>query len=154
MFDALVLTAALALPNDDPTTTAPPQHHAAAAPHRVESPSRGGVGRYGDSNVAAVWNGVSTRARTFWMCVRNHESRHSGHYVAHNGHSSAAGAGQWLTGTWQGVARWVKVHGKYVARGYSTADRAPAWVQDAAFVHVWNHGGQSMWRGTHCGFNT
>ena len=118
--------------------------------HRVESPSRGGVGRYGDSNVATVWNGVPASARMFWMCVRNHESRRSGHYTARNRHSSAAGAGQWLTRTWQGSARYTKVNGKYVARGYSTADRAPAWIQDAVFVHVWNNGGKHMWNGTHC----
>jgi hypothetical protein len=135
MFDAIILTAALAIPADDRGSI-----HA----------SRGGAGRWADSGVTAVWNGVPTSARNVWMCIRNHESRHSGHYTAHNGHSSAAGAGQWLTGTWQGVARWVKVKGKFVARPYRTADHAPAWVQDAAFVHVYRHGGLHMWRGTGC----
>ena len=152
MIEAIALAAVMYTMPADPLAES--GGHRPSASHRVESPSRGGVGRYGDSNVASVWNGVSGEARRFWMCVRNHESRRSGHYRAHNGHSSAAGAGQWLTGTWRGVAHWVKVNGTYVARGYSTADQAPAWVQDAAFVHVWNRHGVSMWRGTHCGYGT
>jgi hypothetical protein len=146
MLISLAMATVLALPAEPkPTPT---------VSHRVVAPSRGGAGRYYDSNVAKVWLNVPSEARRFWLCVRNHESRRSGHYDAHNGSSSAAGAGQWLTGTWQGVAKWVKVNGKYVARQYPTADRAPAWVQDAAFVHVWNRHGQSMWRGTHCGYGT
>lgn len=122
--------------------------------HRVVAPSRGGVGRYLDSNVAAVWLGVPAEARRFWLCVRNHESRRSGHYDAQNPHSSASGAGQWIGTTWRGIARFVKVNGTYVARKYARAKDAPAWVQDAAFVHVWAHHGQSMWRGTGCGYGT
>jgi hypothetical protein len=140
MFEALVVTAALALPSSD-------LHDREWA---VQRPTRGGASRYLDSNVPAVWRGVPQKARLTWLCIRRHESLHSGHYTAANPSSSARGAGQWIRGTWQGVARWVRVDGKYVARGYSTADQAPAWVQDAAFVHVWKRGGLSMWHGTGC----
>lgn len=120
----------------------------------VQRPNRGGATRFMDSNVPAVWKGVPVRARLIWLCIRRHESMHSGHYTAENGGpfggSSASGAGQWIRGTWKGVARWVKVDGKYVARQYPQAKDAPAWVQDAAFVHVYNHGGLRMWHGTNC----
>lgn len=118
--------------------------------HRVESPSRGGVGRYLDSNVSSVWNNVPTEARMIWLCIRKHESILWGHYRAENDHSSASGAGQWLNGTWDGIKEWVKVQGKFVARQYDEAKDAPAWVQDAAFIHVYNHGGLKMWHGTWC----
>lgn len=125
---------------------------------RVERPNRGGAGRFGDSNVYGVWRGASFAERSFWRCVRNHESRHSGHYRAENGGpyggSSASGAGQWLNGTWDGVKVWVKWRGQKVAVQYDEAKDAPAWVQDLVFRHVWKHGGQSMWRGTNCGYGT
>jgi hypothetical protein len=117
---------------------------------RVERPSRGGAGRYADSNVYAVWKGASHHERSVWLCIRRHESISAGHYTAANPTSSARGAGQWIRGTWQGVAKWVKVDGKFVARQYSEAHHAPAWVQDAAFRHVYKRGGLSMWRGTGC----
>lgn len=124
---------------------------------REVRPSRGGAGRYYDSNVAAVWKGATHAERSFWLCVRNHESRHAGHYDAANPVSSARGAGQWLRGTWQGVIVWVKWRGEYVDRNltkYPEAHYAPAWVQDLAFRHIWKRGGQSMWRGTSCGYGT
>lgn len=124
---------------------------------RVERPSRGGAGRYGDSNVYAVWEGASRAERSFWECVRNHESRNAGHYDAANPVSTARGAGQWLRGTWQGVIVWVKWRGEYIDRNltkYPEAHHAPAWVQDLAFRHIWKRGGQSMWRGTGCGYGT
>lgn len=123
----------------------------------VERPSRGGAGRYGDSNVYAVWKGASHAERSFWECVRNHESRHAGHYDAANPVSTARGAGQWLRGTWQGVIVWVKWRGEFVDRDlskYPEASDAPAWIQDLAFRHIWKRGGQSMWRGTNCGYGT
>lgn len=116
----------------------------------VQRPNRGGASRYLDSNVPAVWRGVSAEARRVWLCIRRHESLHSGHYDAENPVSTAAGAGQWLNGTWDGIKKWVKVDGVFVARKYDEAKDAPAWVQDAAFVHVYRHGGLSMWRGTGC----
>lgn len=115
-----------------------------------QRPSRGGAGRYLDSNVPAVWRGVPDRVRAIWLCIRKHESLHAGHYTAENPVSTAAGAGQWLNGTWDGLKRWVKVDGRYVARQYDEAKDAPAWVQDAAFVHVYKHGGLTMWNGTGC----
>lgn len=102
-----------------------------------------------DSN-ADIWIGVPKRVRHVWRCIRFHESYHSGHYRAKNPRSTASGAGQWIDSTWRGVAKWVKVDGKYVARQYRHAKDAPAWVQDAAFLHVYRHGGLHMWRGTHC----
>lgn len=116
----------------------------------VQRPSRGGATRFMDSNVPAVWKGVPTRARLIWLCIRRHESLHSGHYTAENPVSTASGAGQWLQGTWNGIKKWVKVDGKFVARQYPEAKDAPAWVQDAAFVHVYRHGGLTMWHGTWC----
>lgn len=116
----------------------------------VQRPSRGGATRFMDSNVPAVWKGVPTRARLIWLCIRRHESLHSGHYTAENPVSTASGAGQWLNGTWDGIKKWVKVDGKFVARQYPEAKDAPAWVQDAAFVHVYEHGGLTMWHGTWC----
>ena len=116
----------------------------------VQRPNRGGATRFMDSNVPAVWKGVPVRARLIWLCIRRHESLHSGHYAAENPSSTAAGAGQWLQGTWNGIKKWVKVDGHYVARQYPEAKDAPAWVQDAAFIHVYRHGGLSMWNGTNC----
>jgi muramidase (phage lysozyme) len=96
-----------------------------------------------DSNVASVWKGATHAERMVWLCIRNH-------YTAENPISTAAGAGQWLNGTWDGLKDWVKVNGKFVARQYDEAKDAPAWVQDAAFRHVYKRGGLSMWRGTGC----
>jgi len=124
----------------------PPDDRQAAAVR----PNRGGVGRYLDSNVAEVWRGATHLERSIWLCIRRHESIEAGHYRAENPVSTASGAGQWLNGTWDGVKKWVKVGGKYVARQYDEAKDAPAWVQDAAFRHVYKHDGLSMWRGTYC----
>ncbi len=113
----------------------------------VQRPNRGMTGQFLDSNVPAVWRGVPDRVRAVWLCVRRHESMT---YTGQNPVSSASGAGQWIDSTWRGVARWVKVDGQYVARTYSRAKHAPAWVQDAAFIHVYDHGGLRMWHGTDC----
>lgn len=117
---------------------------------RPVDPSRGGVGRYLDSNVASVWRGATHAERLVWLCIRNHESRHSGHYTAQNPSSSASGAGQWIRSTWSGLSYWVKVNGRFVARQYPEAHMAPAWVQDAAYRHVYARNGLHMWRGTGC----
>lgn len=114
---------------------------------RVQRPNRGLAGRYLDSNVPAVWHGVPDRVRATWLCIRLHESRS---YTGENPTSSASGAGQWILSTWTGLKRWVKVNGVYVARQYREAKDAPAWVQDAAYLHVERHGGLRMWRGTGC----
>lgn len=151
----MILLAALAEAALDPAPLPEPTVAAAGVVGgddrwREQRPNRGGATRFLDSNVAAVWEGVPTRVRLVWLCIRRHESLHAGHYRAANGTSSARGAGQWIRSTWLGVARWVKVDGRYVARQYASADLAPAWVQDAAFIHVHRHGGLRMWRGTGC----
>lgn len=158
---AIMITLALpaSVAQSAPAPMEVPTSHQMSQPQseRQVRPSRGGAGRYADSNVYDVWKGASHAERSFWLCVRNHESRHSGHYRAANPRSSARGAGQWLRGTWAGVVVWVRYHGRYIDRRltkYPTADKAPAWIQDLVFRHVWKHGGQSMWRGTHCGYGT
>lgn len=114
---------------------------------RVQRPNRGGAGRYLDSNVPEVWEGVPRHARSVWLCIRRHESMS---YKGENPVSTASGAGQWLIGTWTGLKKWVKVDGEFVARQYREAKDAPAWVQDASFLHVYRRGDLSMWRGTGC----
>lgn len=112
-----------------------------------QRPTRGLAGRYMDSNVPAVWRGASHAERMVWLCIRRHESMS---YTGENPVSTASGAGQWLNGTWDGLKRWVKVDGRFVARQYDEAKDAPAWVQDAAFRHVYKRGGLTMWHGTGC----
>ena len=103
--------------------------------------------RWHDSGDTRAWSHVPLWIRSLSLCVRRHESMQAGHYRAHNGHSSAAGAYQFLTGTWQGNAR-----GQRLTRPWShtTANRAPAWVQDAVFVWAIRHGGIHAWHGTSC----
>jgi hypothetical protein len=113
----------------------------------TQRPSRGLVGRYLDSNVPSVWKGASHAERSLWLCIRRHESMS---YTGENPVSTASGAGQWLLGTWTGLKKWVKVDGHFVAREYDEAKDAPAWVQDAAFRHVYKRGGLTMWHGTWC----
>ena len=84
MIDAIIMTAALALPNTD--THEP----------RWMQPSR-----------SAPSADVS-----FLRCVIRHESAHSGGPTAHNPRSSAAGLFQFLGSTWRGIAKWVpSAHG-------------------------------------------
>jgi hypothetical protein len=119
--------------------------------HRVEAPSRGGVGRWGDSNVASVWNGVPLRIRSLGMCIRHHESIRAGHYRARN-RSGAGGAYQFMPRTFAGNARYTVVNGKYIARPYAHTNpsQVPAFVQDAVFIHAIRHGGIRAWHGTNC----
>lgn len=155
---ALVLAVSLLTASPPPAPTpAPIAPAVTSAEDRAwadERPNRGGAGRYLDSNVRSVWEDVPQWIREFGHCVRFHESIHSGHYDAHNGSSSAAGAYQFLDGTWQGNAKWAKHKGKYVARQYAAANHAPAWVQDVVFIHSVERGGMSNWNGTHCGYGT
>lgn len=135
MIEAALTAAALMLPalDDD----------------RQVAPSRGAA-RYMDSN-HAVWSDTPRWIRELSLCIRRHESITAGHYKAVNGQgSSAAGAYQFLRGTWQGNAKWAKWRGQYVARPYATADAAPAWVQDVVFIHSIERGGIKAWRGTDC----
>lgn len=138
MIDALALTAAL--------TLAGPNVEATEARDEVR-PRVGLAGRYLDSNVDRVWRGATHLERSIWLCIRRHESMS---YRGDNPHSSASGAGQWIRSTWLGLAHWVRVNGRWVARQYREAKDAPAWVQDAAYRHVYARGDLSMWRGTHC----
>lgn len=136
MLDSLLLTAALLQPAD-----------ASDREWAVTRPNRGMVGRYQDSNVRDVWEGVSHDVRMVWLCIRRHESMS---YTGENPISTASGAGQWLNSTWDGLKVWVKVNGEFVAKQYDEAKDAPAWVQDASFIHVYNHDGLHMWNGTGC----
>lgn len=115
---------------------------------RHPKPSRG-VSRYMDSN-HAVWSDTPRWIRDLSLCIRRHESINAGHYDAANKSSSARGAYQMLSTTWLGNAKWAKWRGKYVARGYASADQAPAWVQDVVFIHSIQQGGIKAWRGTGC----
>jgi hypothetical protein len=137
VLESLLLTAALSIPAD-------PVHDREWANSR---PQRGLHGRYQDSNVREVWEGVPHKVRMVWLCIRRHESMS---YTGENPVSTASGAGQWLNSTWDGIKVWVKVNGKFVAKSYDEAKDAPAWIQDAAFLHVYKHKGLSMWHGTWC----
>jgi muramidase (phage lysozyme) len=97
-----------------------------------------------------VWNAAPRWIRDLGLCIRKHESISAGHYNAENPISTASGAYQFLDGTWQGNAKWTKVNGKYVARGYARASDAPSWVQDAVFIHSIKGGGIKAWHGTWC----
>lgn len=125
----------------------PPPPPAVGRQWATARPERGLHGRYQDSNVWRVWRGASHRERQTWLCIRRHESMT---YTGENPTSTASGAGQWLLSTWTGLKRWVKVDGVFVARTYREAKDAPAWVQDAAFRHVYKRHGLSMWHGTGC----
>lgn len=107
--------------------------------------------RYQDSGHFA-WDTAPTWVRELAACIRTHESRHD--YRAHNATSSAAGAYQFLDGTWQGNAKWTKYQGKYVAKQYKAANHAPAYIQDLVFMHSIDEGGVLNWKGTHCGYGT
>ena len=148
ILDALVSLALHAEPPDSQRTPTSAAVSANADREWATSrPARGMHGRYLDSNVLRVWRGASHRERQTWLCIRRHESMS---YTGENPVSTASGAGQWLLGTWTGLKHWVKVDGRFVARQYREAKDAPAWVQDAAFRHVYKRGGLSMWNGTGC----
>ena len=141
---AVALTAALLA---SPVATDPAASAAAVPSSQKEAPWHGLAGPYLDSNVNRVWSGATHEERSTWLCIRMHESRS---YRGKNPTSTASGAGQWIRSTWTGLKPWVKVDGEFVARQYLEARHAPAWVQDAAFRHVYARDGLRMWRGTHC----
>lgn len=85
----------------------------------------------------------------FLTCVRHHESDNGaypyiGGYGAHNSRSSASGAYQFLDSTWRTASA------RAGHPGFSSADQAPWWVQDAVALYVVNNGGKSAWNGTGC----
>jgi hypothetical protein len=131
MLEALAVAALLHLPTD----------------HRTPQPSRSVVNRFMDSGDPRVWRGVPTWIRSLSLCIRRHESIRAGHYRAHNGHSSAAGAYQMLTPLWRGAARWTPLAKPWA---HLSANRAPAYAQDATFIHIIRGGGIHAWRGTGC----
>ena len=137
----LLITTALAMPSD-PVALGGGQR---PSEHRVVSVSRSEQSRWHDSGVISVWDGVPTWIRSLGMCIRQHESHHN--YKARNRRSSAAGAYQYLFGTWSGTARWVKIAKPYA---HKPASSAPPHVQDAVFIHSIQHGGIKAWRGTWC----
>ena len=59
-----------------------------------------------------------------------------GSYTAQNPTSTASGAYQFLDTTWQGLS---------AAKGYSKAKYAPASVQDAAALELYNQAGTPPW---------
>jgi hypothetical protein len=108
--------------------------------------------RWKDSGYINVWHGKPRWIRDLGLCIRKHESMMAGHYHANNNSSSASGAYQMLSATWNGNAKWTKVNGKFVARKYlnGVASSAPDWVQDAVFIHAIEQGGIHAWYGTWC----
>lgn len=94
-----------------------------------------------------VWAGVPKWIRDLGYCIRKHESINAGHYTAENPTSTASGAYQFIQSTWTGNAKWVKVAKRWAHR---PAGQAPAWVQDAVFIHSIRNGGAKAWKGTGC----
>jgi hypothetical protein len=85
----------------------------------------------------------------FLTCIRHHESDrgaypHTNGYAAENPRSSASGAYQYIDSTWRTVSAQAG------HPGYARAKYAPAWVQDAVTLWVYDHGGAGHWRGTGC----
>jgi hypothetical protein len=144
-FAAAVLAVPLLLPAADPL---PPTHPpVAAAVHTLSTPVR-------PSPVplswAARWKPYPAWVGTFATCVARHESWSAGLWraVNHGRGTSASGFAQWENGTWRTNAARVGL------RTASRAYLAPPEHQVAVFAFMVLHGGQSAWRGTHCGFGT
>lgn len=97
------------------------------------------------SPTAVVWQDVPKWIKDLGKCIRRHESR--GNYRAENPVSSASGAYQQLKAHWQGNAKWVRVAKPWAKK---EAKDAPAYVQDAVFIHAIRQGGIKAWHGTGC----
>jgi hypothetical protein len=88
---------------------------------------------------------VSTGGGDFLSCVRNRES--GGNYGIYNsGGSGAAGAYQFLPGTWNSIAASV---GRYDLVGVDPAQASPA-DQDAMAAALYAQQGSAPWGG-YCG---
>lgn len=81
----------------------------------------------------------------FLVCVRAHESDRADGYSAYNRSSGAAGAYQFISGTWA----YVSARAGYP--GYGSAANAPAHVQDAvAYDTAVVRGERFHWAGSGC----
>ena len=88
-----------------------------------------GAGLAGTANAATTSSASSTLAK-----IKYCES--GGNYQAVNASSGASGAYQFLNSTWKGLS---------ASAGYTTAASAPASVQDAAALELYNQAGTSPW---------
>ena len=86
------------------------------------------------SVAAAAPAKAATELPTVLQKIRYCESGND--YTAQNSSSSASGAYQFLTSTWQSLS---------ASAGYATAASAPASVQDAAALELYNEAGTSPW---------
>lgn len=94
---------------------------------------------------------ASPSLHPFLVCVRHHESDRgpyphaNGYYITNtHGDSTSSGAYQFVDGTW----RTTSARAGYP--GYARAYLAPAHVQDAVALWLYNNGGKSAWDGTGC----
>jgi len=85
---------------------------------------------------------IVDRVDTIMACIRAHES--GGDYRAHNPVSSAAGAYQFIAGTWIVLSRLAN------HPGWVSAGDAPAQVQDLVARWALTHGHARAWHGTGC----
>ena len=104
------------------------RHRAAALAGAIAIVGTAGAGLAGSANAAG--SGAQSTLAAIKFC----ES--SNNYKAQNPTSTASGAYQFLDTTWQGLS---------AAKGYSKAKYAPASVQDAAALELYNQAGTSPW---------
>lgn len=105
------------------------RHRAAALAGAVAIVGTAGAGL---ASTASAANGSG--AQSTLAAIKFCES--SNNYQAQNPSSTASDAYQFLDTTWQGLS---------AAKGYSKAKYAPASVQDAAALELYNQAGTSPW---------
>lgn len=105
------------------------RHRAAALAGAVAIVGTAGAGLASTAS-AATGSGAQSTLAAIKFC----ES--SNNYQAQNPSSTASDAYQFLDTTWQGLS---------AAKGYSKAKYAPASVQDAAALELYNQAGTSPW---------
>gem|GEM_PF-692146 len=86
------------------------------------------------STASAATSTSSSSASSVLAKIKSCES--GGNYQAVNASSGASGAYQFLNSTWKGLS---------ASAGYTTAASAPASVQDAAALELYNQAGTSPW---------